>query len=103
MSPQELLREALRALRANALRSALTLLGIVIGVGTLVGVISVISGLDAFVKDKIIQLAPDVYVVQKFGIIRSREEFLDALKRRDFDWTDYEKASRTLRLAEGVA
>ena len=43
--------------------------------------ISVITGLNAFVKDKVIQLAPDVYVVTKFGIIRSREEFLDALKR----------------------
>jgi putative ABC transport system permease protein len=99
----ELLRESLRALRAHALRSVLTLLGIIIGVATLVGVISVISGLDAFVKDRVIQLAPDVYVVTKFGIIRSREEFLDALKRRDLDWSDYETASRTLRLAEQVA
>jgi putative ABC transport system permease protein len=103
MSAQELLREALRALRANALRSGLTLLGIIIGVGTLVGVISVITGLDAFVHEKIIQLAPDVYVIQKFGIIRSREEYLDALKRRDFDWNDYEVAARTLQRAEGVA
>ena len=99
----ELLRESLRALRAHALRSALTLLGIIIGVATLVGVISIISGLDAYVKDRVIQLAPDVYVVTKFGIIRSREEFLDALKRRDIDWTDYQTASRTLRQAEQVA
>jgi putative ABC transport system permease protein len=103
MAAQELLREALRALRANALRSGLTLLGIIIGVGTLVGVISVIAGLDGFVKDKVIQLAPDVYVLQRFGIIRSREEFLEALKRRDLDWNDYEVASRTLRRAEQVA
>ena len=103
MSPQELLREALRALRANALRSGLTLLGIIIGVGTLVGVVSVINGLDAFVSEKIIRLAPDVYVVTKFGIIRSREEFLDAFKRRDLDWNDYQVAARTLSLAEGVA
>jgi putative ABC transport system permease protein len=99
----ELLRESLRALRAHGLRSALTLLGIVIGVATLVGVISVISGLDAFVKERVIQLAPDVYVVTKFGIIRSREEFLDALKRRDLDWNDYQTVARTLRRAEGVA
>ena len=103
MPVQELLREALRALKANALRSGLTLLGIIIGVGTLVGVVSVISGLDAFVKDKIIQLAPDVYVVTRFGIIRSHDEFLDALKRRNIDWNDYDTAARTLRLAEGVA
>jgi putative ABC transport system permease protein len=99
----ELLRESLRALRAHTLRSVLTLLGIIIGVATLVGVISVISGLDAYVKDRVIQLAPDVYVVTKFGIIRSREEFLDALKRRDLDWNDYQTAARTLRMADQVA
>jgi putative ABC transport system permease protein len=103
MSPLELLREALRALRANALRSGLTLLGIIIGVSTLVGVISVIAGLDGFVKDKVIQLAPDVYVVERFGIIRTRDEFIDALKRKNLDWNDYEVASRTLQRAEGVA
>ena len=103
MSSQELLREALRALRANALRSGLTLLGIIIGVGTLVGVVSVINGLDAFVSEKIIRLAPDVYVVTKFGIIRSREEFLDALKRKDLDWNDYQVVARSLKKAEGVA
>ena len=72
----ELLREATRALRAHMLRSALTLLGIIIGVTTLVGVVSVISGLNAFVKDRVFQLAPDVFVLSRFGIIRGREEFL---------------------------
>ncbi len=99
----ELLAEALRAIRAHRLRSFLTLLGIIIGVGTLVGVVSVITGLNQFVHEKVIQLAPDVYVVQKFGILRSREEFLDALKRRDFDWNDYKVVSRTLTRADGVA
>ena len=47
--------------------------------------------------------SPDVYVVTKFGIIRSREEFLDALKRRDIDWNDYQAAARSLRKAEAVA
>jgi putative ABC transport system permease protein len=103
MVPKELLLEALRAIRAHRLRSFLTLLGIIIGVATLVGVVSVISGLNAFVQDKVIQLAPDVYVVTKFGIIRSREEFLEAAKRRDLDWNDYLIVSRTLKKAESVA
>jgi putative ABC transport system permease protein len=103
MGTRELLREALRAIRAHTLRSFLTLLGIIIGVATLVGVVSVISGLNSFVTDKVIQLGPDVYVIQKFGIIRSREEFVDALKRRNLDWNDYVALARTLRLADQVA
>ncbi len=103
MDPRELAREALRAIRAHMLRSVLTLLGIIIGVATLVGVVSVITGLNAYVREKVISLAPDVFVVTKFGIIRSREEFLDALKRKDIDWHDYETLAVLLRQAEQVA
>ena len=76
MDPRELLDEALRAIRSHPLRSFLTLLGIIIGVATLVGVVSVISGLNAYVTDKVFALSPDVFVISKFGIIRSREEFI---------------------------
>lgn len=103
MAAAELVREALRALRAHALRSMLTLLGVIIGVATLVAVVSVISGLNAFIKDKVFQLAPDVYVLSKFGIIRGRDEFLDALKRPNLTWRDYEKLAATLTRAEAVA
>jgi putative ABC transport system permease protein len=103
MSLAELGREALRAIRAHTLRSVLTLLGIIIGVATLVGVVSVIAGLNGYVRERIIQLAPDVFVVQKFGIIRSRDEFLAALKRRNIDWNDYESVRAHLALAETVA
>jgi putative ABC transport system permease protein len=103
MPLSEVLREALRAIRAHTLRSFLTLLGIIIGVATLVGVVAVIAGLNAFVSERVIQLAPDVYVVQKFGIITSREEFVDALRRPDVSWNDYQALSRGLRLADEVA
>ena len=99
----ELLRESHRAVRAHALRSALTLLGIVIGVATLVGVVSVINGLNIYVRDRVFQLAPDVFVLQKFGIIRSREEFLEAFKRRDIDWSDFQRLSGLLEKAQKVA
>jgi putative ABC transport system permease protein len=103
MDFRELAREALRAIRAHALRSALTLLGIIIGVTTLVGVVSVINGLNAFVREKVITLSPDVFVVTKFGIVRSRDEFLDALKRKNIEWSDYERLASRLQKAEQVA
>jgi putative ABC transport system permease protein len=103
MDLRELVREALRAIRAHALRSVLTLLGIIIGVTTLVGVVSVINGLNAFVREKVITLSPDVFVITKFGIIRSRDEFLDALKRKNIEWNDYERLASRLQKAEQVA
>jgi putative ABC transport system permease protein len=102
MDPRELLAEALRAIRSHPLRSFLTLLGIIIGVATLVGVVSVISGLNSYVADKVFALAPDVAVLAKFGIIRSREEFLAALKRPDLTWEDYRRLAATLRRSEMV-
>jgi putative ABC transport system permease protein len=103
MDPRELLDEALRAIRSHPLRSFLTLLGIIIGVATLVGVVSVISGLNAYVTDKVFALSPDVFVVSKFGIIRSREEFLAALKRRNLAYDDYRRLAATVTRAEQVA
>jgi putative ABC transport system permease protein len=102
MDLPELLREALRAIRTHALRSFLTLLGIVIGVATLVGVISVISGLNLFVREKLFRLAPDVFVVTKFGIIRSRAEFFDAVKRPNLTWDDFARLRGELKKADRV-
>ncbi len=103
MLAEDLPREAVQAMRANRLRSFLTLLGIIIGVATLVGVVSVISGLNGWVQERVITLSPDVYVVTKFGIIRSREEFLDALRRRNLDYDDYRRLAGLLRKADEVA
>src|SRR6188508_2042542 len=102
MTASDLPREAVQAMRANRLRSVLTLLGIIIGVATLVGVVSVITGLNGWVQDKVIQLSPDVYVVTKFGIIRSREEFLEAVKRKDISYDDYYRVAGLLTKAEAI-
>ena len=93
MQISDLFRGALRALKAHKLRSMLTLLGIIIGVTTIVGVVGIISGLNGYVKEKIIVMAPDVYIVQKFGIIRSRKEFINALKRPPITYREYERIS----------
>jgi putative ABC transport system permease protein len=86
----ETLRIAATALRAHKMRSFLTLLGVIIGVMTVVTVVSIISGLNNYISEKVFQLNPDVYAVTKFGIITSREQWLEAIKRKDIDWNDYE-------------
>jgi putative ABC transport system permease protein len=99
----ELFRASLESIRAHKLRSFLTLIGIVIAVTTVVAVASVISGLNAYVQDKVIQLSPDVFVVTKFGVITSREEFLDAIKRPNFTTRDYQKLAGVLTRATAIA
>jgi putative ABC transport system permease protein len=63
MSPLESLRIATRALRANKLRSVLTVLGIIVGVGAVVCMMSVGAGAQAEVSEKIRTLGANILLV----------------------------------------
>jgi putative ABC transport system permease protein len=63
MSPLESLRIATRALRANKLRSTLTVLGIIVGVGAVVCMMSVGAGAQAEVSEKIRTLGANILLV----------------------------------------
>jgi len=90
----ETFRVAVAALRAHPLRTFLTLLGVIIGVTTVVTVVSIISGMNAYIKDKVLTLGADSFVVSKFGLITSREGFIQALKRRNMTLDDMEAFER---------
>jgi putative ABC transport system permease protein len=102
MSFEELLAVALQALRRNKLRSSLTLLGVIIGVATVVSVVSIISGLNSYVRDKVLSLNPDVLVFTKYGIIRSREQFILARKRKPVTFHEARVIERECRTCAAV-
>jgi len=90
----ETLRVAIASLRAHPMRTILTLLGVIIGVTTVVTVVSIISGMNVYIKDKVLTLGADAFVVSKFGIITRREDFIEALKRRDMSLDDMAAITR---------
>ena len=90
----ETLRIAVTALRTNKLRSFLTLLGVIIGVMTVIAVVSIVTGLNDFVTEQLFSLSPDVFVITQFGIITSQEEFLEALKRKRINVDDARAVER---------
>jgi putative ABC transport system permease protein len=98
----ELLQVALTALQRNKLRSFLTLLGVIIGVMTVVAVVSVISGLNGYVQDKVMNLSPDVLVFTKYGIIRGRQEYLLAKKRKPITARDAQIVEKECRSCAAV-
>ena len=51
------------------MRSALTVLGVVIGITSIVGMTSLIRGFDQSLRDSISQLGPNTIFVQKFGAL----------------------------------
>lgn len=93
----ETLRLALESLRAHKLRSALTLLGVIIGVMTVIVVVSISAGLNRFVGESLLSLSPDVFVVTRMGIITSRDEFLEARRRKPIEQADVEAIERQCR------
>jgi putative ABC transport system permease protein len=69
---RESVRMALETLRANKLRSGLTILGIVIGVTTVITISSVINGLNNRVSDWVSSLGSNVFWVFHMPVIGVR-------------------------------
>ena len=63
MNPLQSARVALRALRVNKLRSILTMLGIIIGVGAVIAMVGVGAGAQARVTEQIQSLGANLIVV----------------------------------------
>jgi putative ABC transport system permease protein len=83
---RESVKMALSTLRTNKLRSGLTVLGIVIGVTTVIAISSVISGLNNRVNDWVSSLGSNVFWVFHMPVIgvRPTTEML-ARKKLNFD------------------
>jgi putative ABC transport system permease protein len=99
----ETLRLAFDALRAHKLRSFLTLLGVILAVTTLVAVMSVVDGMNAYVADRVANLGANVFIVDRFGIITSQDAWIKAQKRPLIVLEDYERLRDNMKTAKAVA
>jgi putative ABC transport system permease protein len=79
---------ALGGVRANKLRSFLTLLGTIIGVASVIAVVSFVEGMNQFVTQKLLNAGANVFAVDKYGFISTREAFEDANRRPDVTMDD---------------
>jgi putative ABC transport system permease protein len=86
---------ALGSLRQNKLRTALTLVGIVVGVAAVIAVVTIIQGLDNKVATTFSSQGSTVFSISKRPqIIRSREEFIKFNKRKDVRHEDADAVAR---------
>ena len=80
----EAVKMALESLRVNRLRSGLTLLGVVIGVMTVITVVAFISGMNNYVEGEIFTLGADVfYVTRTPDLILDRDTWLEVRQRKN--------------------
>jgi putative ABC transport system permease protein len=91
---------AFGTIRANKMRSALTVLGIVIGITAIVGMTSIIRGFDESVRDMIRQMGPKTVYLAKSGpmVGGDMRQFLEIMKRPNITEAD----ARALKEAESL-
>ena len=98
----ENLRIALDALRANKLRSVLTVIGNVVAVMSVIAVVAVIDGMNTYVSEKVLEQGLKVIYIDKFGLITNEDAWREAMKRRDLTLLDAEALKAQSRLASEV-
>ena len=84
---RESVKMALDTLRANKVRSSLTILGIVIGVMTVIAISSVINGLNSSVSDMVASFGTNVLWVFRFPVIGVRPT-AEMLARKQLTYDD---------------
>jgi putative ABC transport system permease protein len=84
----EAIKLAVSAILGHKLRSFLTLLGVIFGVATVIVVVSLIEGFNAYVDEKIANIGTNAFSVTKYSIDDfSSVEALNAARRRNKDVT----------------
>jgi putative ABC transport system permease protein len=105
METKEAFRIAVQSLWANKLRSVLTLLGVVIGVASVIAVVTLVNGANVYVSTKINNQGADVFTIsQQPAFITSYKEYLKYVKRKIISLDDYRavKAECTYCMSVGA-
>jgi len=86
----EVVAMAYDTVRGNKLRSGLTVLGVVIGITSIVGMTSMIRGFDQSLRDAIRSIGPNLIIIQRFGPLSftSGAEFSTLIKRPNLTVSD---------------
>jgi putative ABC transport system permease protein len=91
----EAFRVAAASLRQNKLRTALTLIGIIVGVTAVIAVVTIIKGLDQTVAQTFSSQGSTVFTISKRPrVITSREDFIRYNRRKDITEDDAESIFR---------
>lgn len=91
MNITEAINISLNSIKANKLRSFLTLLGLIIGVMTLILVMTIVQGANRYVEEKIADLGTNVFQISKTPLlVTDFQEFIKAQKNKDLVLEDAE-------------
>jgi len=92
--PEDLLRQSVEALRAHKLRAILTIVGLMMGVATLITVMTIVQGANTYVETKIANLGTDVFQIAKTPfVVTDWDQVIKALRLKRIEWDDVRAVS----------
>jgi putative ABC transport system permease protein len=94
---------AVDTVRANKLRSGLTILGVAIGVVTLVFMVSIIQGLNRAFAEQIESLGSNTIFISKFDPSFGRMPSAEERQRKELTWEDAEALRREAQSLSSVS
>ncbi len=101
---KEIVVMAMDSIKTHKMRSFLTLLGIMIGVMTVIGMVSIVQGLNRSFLSELESVGSDIIIVSKYEpgiqVGRLSEE---ERQRKDLTYDDIEAVSRECSLVKAVA
>ena len=90
MELKEAVKLALQSLWQNKLRTVLTLLGVMIGVSSVIAVVTLVNGANTYVTTKFSSYGADVFTVSKMpALIMSSADYERYQKRKNVLYDDY--------------
>jgi putative ABC transport system permease protein len=98
----ENLKLALAALWSHKLRTVLTIVGVVIGVASVIAIISTLDGMMLRITSVFDEMGASTVAVTRFGMITSHDEWIKALKRKQITVEDARAIEASCTLAEAV-
>jgi putative ABC transport system permease protein len=94
---------AIASLRANKLRSLLTVLGILIGVSSVIAVVAITEGLDRYMSEKVLELGTKSFRLKRTpDIITSHEQWQEMMKRKRLNLDDLAAMRKACTLCSEV-
>jgi putative ABC transport system permease protein len=98
----EIFKMSLNALRANKLRSALTLLGIFVGLFSIIGVMTAVQVLQNSIESGLSNLGSNTFQIQKQPVIANRIQWMKSLKWKDITYEQAQAVKERITLAQYV-
>jgi putative ABC transport system permease protein len=90
MEFKESVKLALQSLWQNKMRTVLTLLGVMIGVASVIAVVTLVNGANSYVTTKFTRYGADVFTISRFpAIVTSSEDYERYQKRKNILLDDY--------------